>query len=73
VQHLRSWEERQAIAQADEKGGQTRDLLERDGIGCATVTGTGTFEFEIGERRLHRIAMRIVHLHGRRLRPQSRP
>ncbi len=25
------------------------------------------------ERRLHRIAVRLVHLHGRRLRPQSRP
>ncbi len=27
----------------------------------------------IGERRLHRIAMRLLHLHGRRLRPQPRP
>jgi 3-hydroxy-D-aspartate aldolase len=49
AQHLRGWEERrQAIAQAVEKAGQTRDLLTRHGIACPTVTGagTGTFEFE---------------------------
>jgi D-serine deaminase-like pyridoxal phosphate-dependent protein len=49
AQHLRGWEERrQAIAQATEKAGRTRDLLARHGIDCATVTGagTGTFEFE---------------------------
>ncbi len=27
----------------------------------------------IGQRRLHRIAVRLLHLHGRRLRPQPRP
>ena len=76
AQHLRGWEERrQAIAGAADKAGRTRDLLARHGIECPTITGagTGTFEFEIGERRLHRIAMRLLHLHGRRLRPQSRP
>ncbi len=49
AQHLRGWEERrQAIAQAAEKAGRTRDLLERNGIECPTVTGagTGSFEFE---------------------------
>jgi D-serine deaminase-like pyridoxal phosphate-dependent protein len=49
AQHLRGWEERrQAIAQATEKAGRTRDLLTRHGIDCPTVTGagTGTFEFE---------------------------
>ena len=76
AQHLRGWEERrQAIAGAADKAGRTRDLLARHGIECPTVTGagTGTFEFEVGERRLHRIAMRLLHLHGRRLRPQPRP
>jgi D-serine deaminase-like pyridoxal phosphate-dependent protein len=49
AQHLRGWEERrQAIAQAADKAGRTRDLLARHGIECPTVTGagTGTFEFE---------------------------
>ena len=49
AQHLRGWEERrQAIAQAADKAGRTRDLLARNGIECPTVTGagTGTFEFE---------------------------
>jgi D-serine deaminase-like pyridoxal phosphate-dependent protein len=49
AQHVRGWEERrQAIAQAAEKAGTTRDLLERDGIPCPVVTGagTGSFEFE---------------------------
>jgi D-serine deaminase-like pyridoxal phosphate-dependent protein len=48
-QHLRGWDERrQAIAQAAEKAGRTRDLLARNGIECPNVTGagTGTFEFE---------------------------
>jgi 3-hydroxy-D-aspartate aldolase len=49
AQHLRGWEERrQAIAQAADRAGRTRDLLARSGIDCPTVTGagTGTFEFE---------------------------
>jgi D-serine deaminase-like pyridoxal phosphate-dependent protein len=49
AQHLRGWEERrQAIAQAAERAGRTRDLLARHGIECPTITGagTGTFEFE---------------------------
>jgi D-serine deaminase-like pyridoxal phosphate-dependent protein len=49
AQHLRGWEERrQAIAQAADKAGRTRDLLAHHGIDCPTVTGagTGTFEFE---------------------------
>jgi hypothetical protein len=48
---LRGWgERRQAIAQAADKAGQTRDLLARNGIECPTITGagTGTFEFETG-------------------------
>ena len=49
AQHLRGWEERRAaIAQAADKAGLTRDLLERHGIPCPVVTGagTGSFEFE---------------------------
>src|SRR5262249_41207404 len=49
AQHLRGWDERrQAITQAADKAGQTRDLLARHGIECPTITGagTGTFEFE---------------------------
>jgi hypothetical protein len=49
AQHLRGWEERrQAIAQAADEAGRTRDLLARHGIECPTVTGgrTGTFELE---------------------------
>jgi 3-hydroxy-D-aspartate aldolase len=51
AQHLRTWEERQkAIAGAVEKAGATRDLLAKNGIECANITGagTGTFEFEAG-------------------------
>jgi 3-hydroxy-D-aspartate aldolase len=51
AQHLRGWDERrQAIAQAADKAGRTRDLLTRHGIECPTITGagTGTFEFETG-------------------------
>ena len=75
AQHLRGWEERRHAIGAADKAGRTRDLLARCDIECPTVTGagTGTFEFEVGERRLYRIAMRLPHLHGRRLRPQSRP
>jgi 3-hydroxy-D-aspartate aldolase len=50
AQHLRGWEERrQAIAQAADKAGRTRDLLEQSGIRCPVVTGagTGSFEFEV--------------------------
>jgi D-serine deaminase-like pyridoxal phosphate-dependent protein len=49
AQHLRGWEERRmAIAQAADKAGLTRDLLERHGVPCPIVTGagTGSFEFE---------------------------
>jgi 3-hydroxy-D-aspartate aldolase len=49
AQHLRGWDERRAaIAQAADKAGYTRDLLERHGVACPVVTGagTGTFEFE---------------------------
>jgi D-serine deaminase-like pyridoxal phosphate-dependent protein len=51
AQHLRTWDERQkAIAGAVEKAGSTRDLLAKNGIDCANITGagTGTFEFEAG-------------------------
>ena len=48
TQHLRGWaERRQAIADAADKAGRTRDLLARHGIECPTVTGAGTFEFEL--------------------------
>jgi 3-hydroxy-D-aspartate aldolase len=41
------WEERrQAIAQAADKAGRTRDLLARHGVDCPTITGAGTVEFE---------------------------
>jgi D-serine deaminase-like pyridoxal phosphate-dependent protein len=49
AQHMRGWDERrQAIAQAVDRAGRTRDLLARQGIECPTVTGagTGSFEFE---------------------------
>jgi D-serine deaminase-like pyridoxal phosphate-dependent protein len=49
AQHVRQWDERrQAIAQAAEKAGSTRELLEKNGIPCPVVTGagTGSFEFE---------------------------
>jgi 3-hydroxy-D-aspartate aldolase len=49
AQHLRSWEERQtAIAQAADKAGHTRELIEKNGLPCLVVTGagTGSFEFE---------------------------
>jgi 3-hydroxy-D-aspartate aldolase len=49
AQHLRGWDERrQAIAQAIDRAGRTRDLLARYGIACPTNTGagTGSFEFE---------------------------
>jgi len=49
ARHLCGWDERrQAIAQAADKAGRTRDLLARHGIDCPNVTGagTGTFEFE---------------------------
>jgi 3-hydroxy-D-aspartate aldolase len=51
AQHLRGWDDRRAaIAQATDKAGSTRDLLERHGVACPVVTGagTGTFEFEAG-------------------------
>ncbi len=49
AQHLRGWDERRAaIAQAAAKAGDTRELLEKNGIPCPVVTGagTGSFEFE---------------------------
>ena len=49
AQHLRGWEERRAaIAQAADKAGQTRELIEKNGLSCPVVTGagTGSFEFE---------------------------
>src|SRR5947207_15272454 len=49
AQHLRGRDgRRQAIAQAADKAGHTRDLLARHGIDCPVITGagTGTFEFE---------------------------
>jgi hypothetical protein len=45
AQHLHGWDERrQAIAQAVDRAGRTRDLLARHGIARPTVTGS--FEFE---------------------------
>jgi 3-hydroxy-D-aspartate aldolase len=49
AQHVRGWEERRAaIAEAAQKAGGTRELIEKNGIGCPVVTGagTGSFEFE---------------------------
>ncbi len=49
AQHLRGWEERRgAIAQAADKAGHTRELIEKNGLPCPVVTGagTGSFEFE---------------------------
>jgi 3-hydroxy-D-aspartate aldolase len=49
AQHLRTRDERRkAIESAVERAGRTRDLLEKNGIRCAEVSGagTGTFEFE---------------------------
>ena len=49
AQHLRSVEERRAaIAQAVEKAGRTRRLIEDEGLACDIVTGagTGTFLYE---------------------------
>ena len=46
AQHLRGWDERrQAIAQAADKAGSTRDLLTQNGIPCPVVTGAGTGSF----------------------------
>jgi len=43
AQHLRGWDERrQAIAQAADKAGRTRDLLAGHGIECPTITGAGS-------------------------------
>ncbi len=49
AQHLRTVEERRAaIAQAVEKAGRTRRLIEDEGLACDIVTGagTGTFIYE---------------------------
>jgi len=49
TEHLRGGDDRrQAIAQAVDRSGRTRDVLARHDIACPTVTGagTGTFEFE---------------------------
>ena len=74
-EHLRGWEERrQAIAQAADKAGRTRDLLAHHGIDAGHHRRRHRhLRVRIFERRLHRTAMRLLHLHGRRLRPQSRP
>lgn len=49
AQHLPTWQERrQAIQEAADKIASTRDLLERAGLGCRTITGggTGTYRYE---------------------------
>jgi 3-hydroxy-D-aspartate aldolase len=74
AQHLRTWDERQkAIASAVEKAGTTRDLLARNGIDCTNITGagTGTFEFEAASGVYSELQW-LLHLHGRRIRPQPR-
>ena len=76
AQHLRGWEERQqAIAGAVEKAGATRDLLaaERHRVRQHHRRRHRHLRVRDGERRLYRVAMRLLHLHGRRLRPQPRP
>jgi D-serine deaminase-like pyridoxal phosphate-dependent protein len=48
AQHLRSFAERRAaIAQATERAGRTRALLEANGIACPVVTGAGTGTFAL--------------------------
>ena len=66
---------RQAIAGAVDKAAMTRDLLRANGIACDQHHRRRHRHVRVrgGERRLHRAAMRLVHLHGRRLRPQPRP
>jgi 3-hydroxy-D-aspartate aldolase len=66
ARHLRGWDERRrAIAQAADKAGQTHDLLTRHGIECPTITGPAPAPLSSRpERRLYRIAMRLLHLHG---------
>jgi 3-hydroxy-D-aspartate aldolase len=58
AQHLRSPEERRAaIADAAEKAGATKALIEKAGIACETVTGagTGTFMLEGASRVFNEI------------------
>ena len=76
AQHLRGWDERQkAIAGAVEKAAMTRDLLQRQRHPMRQHHRRRHRHVRVRgrQRRLYRIAMRLVHLHGRRLRPQSRP
>jgi hypothetical protein len=44
---------RQAIAQAADKAGHTRDLLARHGVACPTITGAGTGTFDYGRNLDH--------------------
>jgi len=69
-QHLRGWgERRQAIAQAVDRAGRTRDLLAVTASNARLSPGRHRqLRVRDGERRLHRAAMRLLHLHGRRLR-----
>ena len=57
------------------KAGRTRDLLgaERHRLPEHHRRRHRHLRVRDGERRLHRTAMRLLHLHGRRLRPQPRP
>jgi 3-hydroxy-D-aspartate aldolase len=76
AQHLRGWDERrQAIAQAAEKAGRTRDLLARYGIALPDRHRSRHRQLRArgGERALYRIAMRLLHLYGRRLWQEPRP
>jgi hypothetical protein len=76
AQHLRGWEERrQAIAGCRRQG---RRHPRPPGAPRHRVPGGHRgrhrhLRVRVGQRRLHRIAMRLLHLHGRRLRPQPRP
>jgi len=76
AQHLRGWEERrQAIAQAAERAGRTRDLLARHGIECPTITGAGNrhLRVRIGERRLYELQCGSYIFMDADYRPQPRP
>ena len=74
AQHLRGWEERRkAIALAADKAGLTRDLLNGTAFRARRYRRRHRqLRIRDRERCLHRAAMRLLRLHGRRLRPQSR-
>ena len=76
AQHLRGWDERRAaIAQAAAKAGRHPRAIgeERHPLPGGDRGRHRQLRVRDRERRLYRAAMRLVHLHGCRLRAQSRP